>query len=598
MINARDEILRLMLSKNITLDEFNFDQLSAPPLDFFLSQHDIDYLVYLANSPKFSSKINYKYDEIDKLMKSRGFRLLGRGTNRVVYRNLEYYDICLKIAIDHIGSSDNPKEFINQEYLKPYVSKIFSVDPTGTVAVSERVHPISTREEFEKYSYAIYDLITKYFIGKYVVNDIGTKYFMNWGIRYSTSLPVLLDYPYFYLFDPRKAVCHTIFEDGSICNGDIDYDNGYNTLFCTKCGRQYKAAELAKEQLTNANNIVSGGNKMKAIITIKKGSNVTKVVSNPETKKLEDRYSYSANVSVKKVKQAIDNVVKENTLRNKASDKTTNKPKLPVQVKKTNEPKYYNNRDKNGRFVQKGGNNKPKIAKKKIAINTGTTTIVADKEKLSQFKSSVKVNKKVVDKKNDNIIIEDNIKQNDDFEISKSNESDKLADKVYDALTSVTSAKDETSIVNEDGVHIEDESHIEEDITPSKETEINVNDTDTEDIDSEMIIKSNNIVQTETFDLYALPTATDQTTNDIAQEDIQESIEEPANDETSSIDLEEESNEATEEISDEEKESSEEKDNEAVQQEFERLMNKKKSKKKSSKYDPDFYNKNSSRRNS
>lgn len=565
MINARDELLRLMLSRNVTIDEFNFDQLTAPPLDFFISQQDLDYLVYLANSPRFSSKINYKYDEIDKLMKSRGFVLLGRGTNRVVYRNLEYYDICLKIAIDHVGSSDNPKEFINQEYLKPYVSKIFSVDPTGTVAVAERVHPISTREEFENYSYAIYDLITKYFIGKYVVNDIGTKYFMNWGIRYSTSLPVLLDYPYFYLFDPRKSICHTILEDGTICNGEIDYDDGYNILFCTKCGRHYKAAELAKEQSNDANNIVSGGNKMKAVISIKKGSNVTKVVSNPETKKLEDRYSYSANVSVRTVKQTIDNVVKENTLRKNAEDASKSQAKIPVKAKKT-APKEFN-RDKNGRFVQKGGNNKPKVARKKVAINTGTTTIVADEEKISQFKASVKSLKKVanvVEKSKDNIIekdnkiiVEDDMRQKDSAEVKSKN----IIEKVIDAITS---AHDETSVVNEDGVHIEDESHVEEEpTTPTRETEINENDTETEEIDSEMI-NEGMFVDTE---------------------DIQDAIDEQVDEVIDAVD---------------EVETTEEEDNEAVQEEYEKLMEEKKNKPKKKsgkeKYDPDFYGKSASRR--
>ena len=571
MINSRDELLRLMLSKNVTLDEFNFDQLTAPPIEFFISKHDLDYLVYLANSPKFSSKINFKYDEIDKLMKARGFVLLGRGTNRVVYRSLEYYDICLKIAIDHIGSSDNPKEFINQEYLKPYVSKIFSVDPTGTIAVAERVHPISTREEFQNYGDAIYDLITKYFIGRYVVNDIGTKYFMNWGIRYSTSMPVLLDYPYFYLFDPRKAVCHTILEDGTVCNGDIDYDDGYNILFCTKCGRHYKAAELAKEWSNDANSIVTGGNKMKAIVSIKKGSTIQKVVSNPETKKLEDRYSYSANVSIRTVKQTIDNVVEENTLReNASSSKGKSAAKSPVKAKKvakvSNDSNIKKDNINKNKFVQKGGNNKPKPKKKRVAINTGSTTIVVDEAKLYQIKSSVKVAKNKVDSKNekskDNIVLEDNINTKDSIAIEK----------IKDAVEKITSAEDETSVINEDGVHVEDESHVEDEISP-EETEINTDDMDSEEIVSEMIVEGS-----------------------ADEEAIREAIDEETDDTIDSID----SSEYEEEV-----ETTEEEDQVAIQEEYERLMEekettKKRSTKKSSKdkFDPDFYGKTSRRKSS
>ncbi len=38
-------------------------------------------------------------------------------------------------------------------------------------------------------------MITNCIIGEYVVADIGTKYFMNWGVR-KFGNPVLLDYPY------------------------------------------------------------------------------------------------------------------------------------------------------------------------------------------------------------------------------------------------------------------------------------------------------------------------------------------------------------------------------------------------------------------
>ena len=168
-MNGRDELLRMMLSRNITPEEFNFDRLDAPPVEYFLSRQDIDDLIYLANSVKYSAKIEFKYKEIDRILKARGFELLGRGTNRVVYKYLENNTICLKVAIDHVGATDNPHEFINQQYLKPFVSKIFHTEPSGTIAVAERVHPISTREEFLQYAEGIYDLITKWFIGKYVL---------------------------------------------------------------------------------------------------------------------------------------------------------------------------------------------------------------------------------------------------------------------------------------------------------------------------------------------------------------------------------------------------------------------------------------------
>ena len=70
-MNGRDELLRMMLSRNITPEEFNFDRLDAPPVEYFLSRQDIDDLIYLANSVKYSAKIEFKYKEIDRILKAR-----------------------------------------------------------------------------------------------------------------------------------------------------------------------------------------------------------------------------------------------------------------------------------------------------------------------------------------------------------------------------------------------------------------------------------------------------------------------------------------------------------------------------------------------
>lgn len=384
----RDEVLRMMLSKNTTPAEFEFDKLTAPPVEYFLSPQDLNRLVYLANNPRLSAKIDYKYDEIDKIMKARGFKLLGRGTNRVVYRYLENNTICLKIAVDHIGASDNPHEFINQEYLKPFVSKVYSVDPTGTVAVCERVHGIQTREEFCQYAPGIFDLIYKWFTSKYVVNDIGSKFFMNWGIRYSTGIPVLLDYPYFYELDIHKAKCMSILDDGTICCGDIDYDDGYNQLQCTKCGREYRAIELAKDVESGAVKIIGKGDTQRMKITLKKNGKVYKEIQvNPETKKIDAQYASqqaTAKVIVKSVldqeRKAQKTAPAEEEKKNKVAapqvklKSTTGR--VSIVINKTNdngEPVKYNTE---GKFIpkhksdqQNKANKKQTVVKKKITIN-------------------------------------------------------------------------------------------------------------------------------------------------------------------------------------------------------------------------------------
>ena len=401
-MNGRDEILRTMLSKNVTPEEFNFDRMTAPPVEYFLSLQDIQDLIYLANSIKFNAKINYKYEQIDKILRNRGFVLLGRGTNRVVYRYLENNTICLKVAVDHVGCSDNPKEFVNQEYLKPFVSKIFNFDPSGTIAVAERVHPISTREEFMHYAEGIYDLITKWFIGKYVVNDIGTKFFMNWGIRYSTGLPVLLDYPYFYLLDIRKAKCMSILEDGTICGGDIDYDDGYNFLRCTKCGRSYKAAELAKDDLRGARSIIKEAYKnMRTVVTVRRGNEEKKITINPESKKLEDQYSQIAKVSTRTINQVIEakNEEAKRSINNMPADYNiersenkfnvkTKRSKMSIVVNEENKGLKANNYDTEGHFKpEKKSGKKQATNIKKVRVNplAKTNMIGGTETKESEF---------------------------------------------------------------------------------------------------------------------------------------------------------------------------------------------------------------------
>ena len=403
MIMNRDEVLRMILSKNITPAEFDFNKLSAPPIEYFLSYEDISRLIYLANNPRFSAKIDYKYSEIDKIMRARGFELLGRGTNRVVYKYLENNTICMKIAVDHIGASDNPREFINQEYLKPFVSKVFHVDPTGTVAVCERVHGIQTREEFLQYAPGIFDLIFKWFTGKYVVNDIGSKFFMNWGIRYSTGIPVLLDYPYFYELDIRKARCMAILDDGSFCGGDIDYDDGYNYLYCTKCGAKYRAIELAKDISSGAVRIIDKGDTKRMKITLKKNGEVFKEINvTPETKKIDEEYAKQqirAKAVIKKVVEQEKEVDKATTAKNEEKSKVV---PPQVRIKSTtgrvsiviNKPEISENKNKSGSFIPKDNNNRNKQHKKatkkiSVNLNTGTAKIISASE--SNIHPQVKV---------------------------------------------------------------------------------------------------------------------------------------------------------------------------------------------------------------
>ena len=176
-------ILNILYNKQQSPLEFNFDSLTAPPLLSLLTIQDITELNKIATSIKLNGKIDLKYKLIDQIMTNRGFVKLHAGTNRVVYRFLEDQRFVVKIAVDRVGLGDNPAEYKNQFLLKPFVTKIFEISPCGTVALVERVDAILSREEFLSVADHIFNLITKFFIGRYVLEDIGTFYFMNWGTR-------------------------------------------------------------------------------------------------------------------------------------------------------------------------------------------------------------------------------------------------------------------------------------------------------------------------------------------------------------------------------------------------------------------------------
>ena len=207
MASDRSYILDRLKSKSTTIEDFNFETLAAPPLYMFLSPYDIEELRSIATSVRLSGKSKERLNRIDEVMKRRGLVKLGAGTNRVVYRHPEFPSIVFKVALDAVGMNDNPAEFRNQWFLKPFIAKMFEVSPCGTVSVVERVKPIINREEYVSVADDVFELINTWIIGKYIMADIGTKFFMNIGVREGFGV-VLLDYPYLYELDGNKLFLH------------------------------------------------------------------------------------------------------------------------------------------------------------------------------------------------------------------------------------------------------------------------------------------------------------------------------------------------------------------------------------------------------
>lgn len=238
-------ILNLLYSGTTTALDFHYENLCAPPILSFLTIQDIEELRKIATSVRLSGDVDKKYQMINDIMKIRGFKKLAAGTNRVVYYHPDVPHIVMKIAMDRVGMNDNPAEFYNQRFIKPFCCKVFEVSPCGTVGLFERVDRITSKYEFLSIAEDVFWVITKILVGKYVLNDIGAKFMYNWGVRRNFG-PVILDFPYLYELDGAKLYCDQTLEDGSHCGGEIDYDVQFNFLVCKKCGKQYDARELSK----------------------------------------------------------------------------------------------------------------------------------------------------------------------------------------------------------------------------------------------------------------------------------------------------------------------------------------------------------------
>lgn len=246
-----------------------FDMLMGPNIYQYVTEDDCREIYKLSTSLKLSSKAVYKRQLIGEIMERRGFKKICAGTNRVIYRHLEDPTFVAKVATDVVSLNDNINEYKNQMLLKPFVAKTFSTHPTGAIAFQERLKPILRAKEFELIAEDVFDIIVHNFIGKFVLEDIGTDFFMNWGIREGFG-PALLDYPYCYELDGNKLYCNNKdMGTGEVCNGVLDYDAGFNHIICPVCNKRYPAREL-KSNIKQNKVIIKGGlNPMK--ITIKNG---------------------------------------------------------------------------------------------------------------------------------------------------------------------------------------------------------------------------------------------------------------------------------------------------------------------------------------
>lgn len=221
-----------------------FDNMMGPMVCNFFSEEEIKVIHKIITHTK-DRTFKKKFQKLDAIIKPKGFKRSGCGTNRVLYEPLDKNaTFCIKIALDRVARKNNPDELVNQKYLKPFVAKCYDVSDDGNIGIFERVIPIENLNQFWDLREDIFNIIER-LVGRFIIDDFGSNTFKNWGFRKGFG-PVLLDYADMYILDPKILYCtnHPDHLHGQMCGGEIDYDDGFNKIICTSCGAHYMASDF------------------------------------------------------------------------------------------------------------------------------------------------------------------------------------------------------------------------------------------------------------------------------------------------------------------------------------------------------------------
>ena len=225
-----------------------WDNLNRPNVEYYVPNAILNQLELYTIDKRLRENPKKKYDLINKLLEPYGLKPLSAGTNRKVFYHKDDPFIVFKLGLDSIGKNDNLNEFHMQKLLKPFFAKMFSTTYNGLLSISERVETMSEIDYKVHWKSDIFNTIISLLSKGYVMEDIGSNFFKNWGVRIGFG-PVMLDCPYIYKVDIKKLRCtHKDPFTKKECGGYIDYnyDKGMSEISCMKCGTRYFASQLAQ----------------------------------------------------------------------------------------------------------------------------------------------------------------------------------------------------------------------------------------------------------------------------------------------------------------------------------------------------------------
>lgn len=252
----------------------------------------LKYLIDGTLDRDFGKGVRPKLAAVDQFLAQFGFYPSGKGTSRSAYFHAVDPWVILKLGRDTQGKRDNTREYLLQYSLKPNCAKVFDCTADGLVQLCERTLVCNLSMYIENL-HRILTIIMGMLKRGYIMDDIGGKFFMNWGIRNSYG-PVIIDFAETYKADPAKLICRIPDSYGGICGGKLNYDvnTAASQIICMKCGSRYLAADLAQseENIKRENQYIVRGdinNSLSELIhfTIREGDKVIYTDMNEVVKK-------------------------------------------------------------------------------------------------------------------------------------------------------------------------------------------------------------------------------------------------------------------------------------------------------------------------
>lgn len=246
--------------KKKTLDVAKYwNTLQKPPIRAYIQDWVIQRLYDYMTSPRLINNPARRFKLTNELLLPWGFKPLASGTNRRAFYCEYDPTIIFKIASDAVGQKDNQSELYIQQLLRPFCPKVFNVDGDGVIALTERGEPMTEHDYKFVWAEEIFDLLFSLLARGYILEDVGSNFYKNFGIRLGFG-PMIWDFPYVYKLDWRKLICQKPDRiTGEPCGGEIDYDynKGMSEIICTRCGARYSAKYLASSVPSEAINMVN-----------------------------------------------------------------------------------------------------------------------------------------------------------------------------------------------------------------------------------------------------------------------------------------------------------------------------------------------------